>query len=136
MIEFNEKKLKSAAKKYDLADIYLFGSRISGFAREESDLDIGVRFAKGLPEEGQRGKLYGNIFSDLLQCFDKVKIDLVFVDEVLLHFQFKIINGGQLIYSKNMENSMNFQEKTANYYRDCKYFIDEYFKGVLEFPTK
>ena len=91
MIEFNEKKLKSAAKKYDLADIYLFGSRISGFAREESDLDIGVRFAKGLPEEERRGKLYGDIFSDLLQCFDKVKIDLVFVDEVLLHFQFKII---------------------------------------------
>ncbi len=135
MIKFNEKKLKKAAKKYDLADIYLFGSRISGFAREDSDLDVGIRFAKGLPEE-HRGKLYGDIFSDLLPCFGREKIDLVFIDEVLLHFQFKIINDGQLIYSKNIEDSMNFQEKIANYYRDYKYFIDEYFNGVLEFSTK
>lgn len=136
MIKFNEEKLKEVAKKYDLADIYLFGSRISGFAREESDLDVGIRFTKGLPKAEERGRLYGDIFSDLLPCFDKLKIDLVFIDEVLLHFQFKIINDGQLIYSKNIKNSMNFQEKTANYYRDYKYFIDEYFKGVLEFSTK
>lgn len=136
MIKFNEEKLKELAKKYDLVDIYLFGSQISGFAREDSDLDIGVRFESGLPKEEERGKLYGNIFSDLSLCFDKIKIDLVFIDEVLLHFQFKIINDGQLIYSKNTENSMNFQEKIANYYRDYEYFIDEYFKGVLEFSTK
>ena len=136
MIKFDFKKIKEVAKKYNLADIYLFGSRVSSFAREDSDLDVGVRFEKGLPKEEERGKLYGDIFSDLSLCFDKMKVDLVFIDEVMLHFQFKIINNGELIYSKNMENSMNFQEKIANYYRDYKYFIDEYFKGVLEFSTK
>lgn len=136
MIEFNEKKLIAVAEKYGLADVYLFGSRISGFAREDSDLDVGIRFKNGLPKEEQRGKLYGDIFSDLSLCFDRTKIDLVLIDEVLLHFQFKIINDGQLIYANNKENSMNFQEKIANYYRDYKYFIDEYFKGVLAFSTK
>lgn len=136
MIKFNVKKIKDVAKKYDLADVYLFGSRISGFDREDSDLDVAVRFENGLPKEEDRGKLYGDIFSDLSPYFDKIKIDLVFIDEVLLHFQFRIINNGELIYSKNMENSMNFQEKIANYYRDYEYFIDEYFKGVLEFSTK
>ncbi|MDO8512470.1 MAG: nucleotidyltransferase domain-containing protein [bacterium] len=136
MVEFNEEKLKEMAEKYSLADVYLFGSRISGFAREDSDLDIGIRFKNGLPKEEERGKLYGNIFSDLSSCFAEAKIDLVFIDEVLLHFQYKIINDGQLIYSKNKENSMNFEEKIANYYRDYKYFIDEYFKGVLAFSAK
>jgi len=136
MVEFNEGKLKAVAEKYGLADVYLFGSKISGFAREDSDLDVGIRFKNGLPKEEERGKLYGDIFSDLSLCFAEAKIDLVFIDEVLLHFQYKIINDGQLIYSSNKENSMNFEEKIANYYRDYKYFIDEYFKGVLAFSTK
>lgn len=136
MIKFNEEKLKEVAEKYGLADVYLFGSQISGFVREDSDLDVAVRFENGLPKEEERGKLYGNIFSDLSFCFDNYKIDLVFADEVLLHFQFKIINDGQLIYSVDMEKSLNFQEKVFNYYRDYKYFIDEYFKGVLEFSAK
>jgi len=136
MIKYNEGKIKEVAEKYSLADIYLFGSQISGFAREDSDLDVAVRFKDGLPKEEERGKLYGNIFSDLSFCFENYKIDLVFMDEVLLHFQFKIINDGQLIYSENTKKSMEFQEKIANYFRDYKYFIDEYFKGLLEFSTK
>lgn len=136
MINFDEIKIKNIAKKYGLADVYIFGSKISGFAREDSDLDVGTRFKNGLPKEQERGKLYGDIFSDLSLCFKNEKVDLVFIDEVLPHFQFKIINDGQLIYSENIKDSMNFQEKIANYYRDYKYFIDEYFKGVLEFSTK
>ena len=136
MIDFDTEKIKKISQKYGIADVYLFGSRIAGFARDDSDLDVGVRFENRLPKDEERGRLYGDIYSDLLPCFGGVKIDLVFIDEVLLHFQFKIITDGQLIYSKNMESSTNFVERTANYYRDYKYFIDEYFKGVLEFSVK
>lgn len=131
MIKFSRKKLNQIAKKHQLADIYLFGSWMTGFKRKESDLDIGIRFEKGLPAEEKRGKIYGNLFSDLSLCFKGHKIDLVFIEEVALHFQFKIVTQGELIYYRNLENSLNFQEKTANYYRDYKYFIDEYFQGVL-----
>jgi predicted nucleotidyltransferase len=136
MIKFSKIELNKTAKNYQLADIYFFGSQISGFKREDSDLDIGVRFKNGLPKENERGKIYGNIFSDLNLCFKNQKIDLVFIEEVPLHFQFKIINEGVLMYSENFKNSANFQEKTANYYCDYKYFIDEYFKGVLESAVK
>lgn len=131
MIKFSRKKLNKIAEEYQLADIYFFGSQVSGFKRKESDFDIGVRFEKGLPEEEKRGKIYGDIFSDLSLCFKGHKIDLVFIEEVALHFQFKIVTQGELIYHRNLENSLNFQEKTANYYRDYKYFIDEYFQGIL-----
>ena len=134
MINFSKVALEKIAKKYDLADVYLFGSRISGFSRKDSDLDIAVRFNDGLPGVEKRAKLYGDIFSDLSVCFAEMEVDLVFIDEVPLHLQFKVINSGQLIYANNTEDAMNFQEKTANYYNDYRYFIDEYFKGILEAP--
>lgn len=135
-MKFLKTKLNQIAKEYQLADIYLFGSQISGFQRKESDFDIAVRFEKGLPKKEKRGKVYGNLFSDLNLCFKNQKIDLVFIQEVPLHFQFKIIDNGELIYSKNLEDSFNFQEKIINYYRDYKYFIDEFFQGILEVSAK
>jgi predicted nucleotidyltransferase len=136
MIKFSEAKIKEIAGKYGLADVYVFGSKITGFQREDSDVDIGVRFKNGLPEAEKRGKIYGDIFSDLSFCFKGEKLDLVFIDEVPLHFQFKIINEGKIIYSADMNSSADFVEKTAVYYNDYKYFIDEYFQGILEMPVK
>lgn len=132
MLDFSKAKLDKIAEEYGLADVYLFGSRINGFQREESDLDVGVRFKKGLPDAGKRAKIYGNLFSDLTTCFSGQKIDLVFIEEAPLHFQFKIINEGEMIYSLDRNDSANFVEKTVNHYRDQKYFIDLFYQGVLE----
>lgn len=134
MVKFSKTEIEKIVKEYNLADVYIFGSKINGFQRDESDLDIGVRFKKGLPDK--RGKIYGNLFSDLQSCFKEEKIDLVFIEEVPLHFQFKIVSEGELIYSENLNDSSDFLEKTANYYRDYKYFIDEFYKGLLESSVK
>lgn len=132
MTRINKTKLKKVAQEYGLADVYLFGSKITGFQREESDLDVGVRFREGLPDVGKRGKIYGNLFADLVPCFPSQKIDLVFIEEAPLHFKFRVISEGVLVYNHNLKASFNFKEKIINHYRDYKYFIDEYFKGVLE----
>ncbi len=132
MLKFSKIKLNKIAQDYGLADVYVFGSQLTGFKRKGSDFDIGVRFKKGLPKEEIRGRIYGNLFSDLSLCFVGKPIDLVFIDEVPLHFQFKIVAEGELIYSNDMDNSLNFLERTVNYYRDYKYFIDEFFQGILE----
>lgn len=57
---------------------------------------------------------------------------MVFIDEAPLHFQYKIFTQGKMIFSCNQEKSLDFQEHIFNLYRDQKYFIDEFFKGVLE----
>ncbi len=132
MVEFNLRKVEEVAGQYNLADVFVFGSRIDGFARKDSDLDVGVRFENGLPNVEQRGKIYGELFADLSVCFPCQKLDLVFIDEAPLHFQYKIFTQGKMIFSCNQEKSLNFQEYTFNLYRDQKYFIDEFFKGVLE----
>lgn len=130
-IEFSQEKLKKIAKKYQLLEVYLFGSKISGFEREDSDLDVAVRFQKGLPLIKKRAKVYGNLFSDLSVCFPGQKVDLIFIEEAPLHFQFKIVVQGELIFTTNQDDSFSFREKVVNFYRDYKYFIDEFFEGVL-----
>lgn len=130
-IKFLKTDLAAVAERYQLADIYLFGSKISGFQRKESDLDIAVRFQKGLPFLSERSKVYGNLFSDLSAVFQSEKIDLVFLEEAPLHLQFKIVSEGKLVYANKMDETLNFLEKTASFYRDYKYFIEEYFQGVL-----
>lgn len=130
-IKFSKTALVAAAERYQLADIYLFGSNVTGFQREESDFDIGVRFKNGLPNPKERSRIYGDLFSDFSSIFRGEKIDLTFIEEVPLHFQFKIVTEGKLIYAKAMDEALNFLENIANRYRDYKYFIDEYFQGVL-----
>lgn len=131
MIRPCKTKLNQIAKEYQLADVYLFGSQITGFQREESDFDIAVRFKKGLPAIAKRAKVYGNLFADLSSCFPAKKIDLVFIEEAPLHFQFKVVTEGKLIFAEKKDKTLNFLENIANRYRDYKYFIDEYFQGVL-----
>lgn len=131
MIKFNKKKIKALAKQYQLADVYIFGSQLNGFARKDSDLDLAVRFQKGLPDMKARGQIYGKLFVDLSSCFPGQKLDLVFIEEAPLHFQYKIFTQGQMIFSQDKENSFNFQERIFNLYRDYKYFIDEFFQGAL-----
>lgn len=130
-IKFSEKKLKEIAREYGLIDVYVFGSKITGYAREGSDLDVAVRFENGLPPIEKRGRVYGDIFSDLTSVFKGEKIDLTFIEEAPLHLQFKIVTEGELVYSKEKIKSLNFLEKVVNQYRDYKFFIDEYFQGVL-----
>jgi len=132
MVDFNLQKIKEVAVQYGLTDVFVFGSRMEGFARKDSDLDVGVRFENGLPLVEQRGKIYGELFADLSNCFSGQKLDVVFIDEAPLHFKYQIFTKGKMIFSKDQEKSLDFQEYIFNLYRDQKYFIDEFFKGVLE----
>ncbi|MEK7482466.1 MAG: nucleotidyltransferase domain-containing protein [Patescibacteria group bacterium] len=132
MVQFNAQKIKEIAGQYNLADVFMFGSQIDGFARKDSDLDVGVRFENGLPAAEHRGKIYAELFADLGTCFPGQKLDLVFIDEAPLHFKYQIFTKGKMIFNKNKEKSLDFQERVFNLYRDQKYFIDEFFKGVLE----
>lgn len=131
---FDKKQLDNIVKKYHIADVYVFGSQVTGYARKDSDLDIGVRFVEGLPRGGIVGKIYGNLASEIQSLTGEYAIDLVLIDEAPLHFQYKIITKGELIFSANREDSYNFVESVANRYRDYKYFIDDFFEGIRVAP--
>lgn len=128
----NQKKIENIAEKYKIRDIYIFGSEATKFTRPGSDLDIGIIFQHGLPASAERMKIYGNIFSELSTEFVNKKIDLVFLEETPVHFQFKALTEGKLIYSSDLNKTFDYKENIINKYRDLKYFINEFYQGVLE----
>lgn len=125
-------QLKIIAEQYGVRDFYIFGSSALKIRHDDSDLDIGVIFKDGLPPAENRMRIYGEIFSLLSDAFPEEKVDLVFLEETALHFQFKALTEGQLIYSANKNKAFDYLEKIANLYRDYKYFIDEFYQGMLE----
>ena len=130
-ISFDYDQLAEICKEFGIRDVYLFGSTVEGFTHPGSDTDIGIIFSKGLPGKN-RMKLYGDIYSVFNGIFRQKKLDLVFIEELPLHIRFKAVTKGELLYTADLEASLNYKEYVINMYRDWKFFIDEFYKGLLE----
>jgi predicted nucleotidyltransferase len=130
-ISFDYDELAEICREFGIRDVYLFGSTVEGFAHPGSDTDIGITFSEGLPEKN-RMKLYGDIYSAFNGVFGLKNLDLVFVEELPLHIRFKAVTKGELLYTADLEASLNYKEYIINMYRDWKFFIDEFYQGLLE----
>ena len=56
-IKVDKNCLKKVADKFSIDFIILFGSKITGKGRKESDLDIAVKFKNKIPSPSKIGKL-------------------------------------------------------------------------------
>jgi len=130
-ISFDYDEMAEICREFGIRDVYLFGSTVEGFAHPGSDIDIGIICSKGLPGKN-RMKLYGDIYSAFNGVFHLEKLDLVFIDELPLHIRFKAVTKGELLYTADLEASLNYKEYVINMYRDWKFFIDEFYQGLLE----
>jgi predicted nucleotidyltransferase len=96
----NTYQIRNTAEKYGIALIYLFGSQSkngAGYlqgsninAGDLSDLDLAVSF-KSIPSHPM--KIYGALYKELSEIFEPFNIDLVFMHEVDVLFQYEIIKG-------------------------------------------
>ncbi|MBU0763249.1 MAG: hypothetical protein KJ607_00275, partial [Bacteroidetes bacterium] len=84
-----------------------------------------------LPDTAIRMKIYGDIYADMSLLFPGQKIDLIFLEEAPLHFRYNVLTEGEPLYITDLETSFSEREKTINLYRDWKYFIDEFYNGLL-----
>lgn len=92
--------IKDIADKYGIFIIYLFGSQsekgekyLQGKSiknEDFSDLDIAVSFKK-IPSDPM--KVYGALYKEFSEVFTPFNIDLVFMHEVDMLFQYEIIKG-------------------------------------------
>ena len=130
-MNIDKDKIAYIAKRHRIRDVYIFGSEVSGGKHPGSDVDIGIFFENGLPRLEERMRKYGEIFSDLQSMFADKKIDLVFLEETPLHFQYNALTDGELLYSGDLETAFDYKERIINKYRDFKYFIDEFYRGML-----
>ncbi|MBE0461829.1 MAG: nucleotidyltransferase domain-containing protein [Candidatus Aminicenantes bacterium] len=109
-------EIKNIAEKYGIALIYLFGSQAENGARyfkgdninpeDLSDLDLAVSF-KDVPSHPM--KIYGALYKELSEVFEPFYIDLVFMHEVEILFQYEIIKGIR-IFEKDESLADEFEE--------------------------
>jgi predicted nucleotidyltransferase len=97
-----DNKLKLIAKKHNLKLLILFGSRISGTVKKESDWDFAF-----LAEKELNWKKNNSLFEELTNILKDEKIDLIDLSKVKdLILKNRIVNEGFLVYE---EKSFIFQ---------------------------
>jgi len=122
----NKKEINRIAKKYDLEEVILFGSKASGEDRA-LDTDIAICSKKDLsPDE----------FLDLLGEFNKLlsteKVDLVDLRKVRdLTFLWEIYSKGKLLFEKKVGTFLEKRASAFLDYHDFKRFYAGDRKEIL-----
>lgn len=102
---------------------YLFGSRALGIDRPGSDRDIAVRFRPNI-SKSRRFDLRLKLWNRLSDLWPREAIDLVDLGEAPLLLQFRAIQPGKLLFSKNELERVRFEASTMSQYFDRQYYID------------
>ncbi|MEW6680314.1 MAG: nucleotidyltransferase domain-containing protein [bacterium] len=128
------KGLDTRFKKIGIKSIYLFGSQTTPFRHKESDVDIGILFHEDYPKDKDtaRSELYDR-FSSL---FKSERVDIVFLQESPLRLQFTVVTEGKLLYTSDIEKSLNYEEEIRWKYLDFVPILREFDKAVLEAKRK
>lgn len=111
------KYIQKIAERYGIILIYLFGSQtnegkeylkgVDVKSDTSSDLDIAIAFE--IPPE-ETINIYGTLFKEFSKVFDPFNIDLVFMHELNVLFQYEIIKG-ERIYEKDEFSADEFEEE-------------------------
>lgn len=118
---------KALKKEPGILAAYFFGSYISGYSREGSDLDIAVVVKDKMlaSEEGVYGLIKG-----IELPYD---LDLSVVDEKSSPlFLFEIVSHGQRVYSANDLEVLAFEASALNRYYDTRHLRKIYLSYLKE----
>lgn len=133
-------RLAAVAERYEIAFLYLFGSRAAEgadfLAGEEvrfedplADLDVGVVFRRGLPAEG-RAALYARLYNDLEDVFAPLPLDLTFLEETHSVFAAQAV-AGICVYEYDREARLSYEERVLARAADFKPFLRRYLREAM-----
>ncbi|MEW6089207.1 MAG: nucleotidyltransferase domain-containing protein [bacterium] len=105
-------KIKNELEKLNIGLVYLFGSRVQGLAKKDSDMDIGIVFVE--PVENARlllifEKLY-SLFSQQRTGNRKLKLTLFFYNPHLCRFNLTPLNTARW-HMRFLQNSERLMKK-------------------------
>ena len=141
-MKFSQKQLNQF-KKMGILVIYLFGSQAQGKTHKLSDVDIGIVFER--PERYRDKTL--DVYLKLYDIFTEVlpkdylkrrfqlkehEFDIVFLQFSPVSLQFDAIKEGKVLYEKDKEKRLNYEEYVIKRYCDLKYFYDIHYQAILE----
>jgi uncharacterized protein len=105
-----------------IRSVYLFGSKATGHAGPDSDIDIAIRCAPELsPESG---------FNLRLELMDKLEnifthpVDIVVLNSASLVMIRQVLTRGVLLYAENPEDEHLWTIQKRKEYFDFKYYLD------------
>lgn len=125
---------KYFSKKKEVGVVYLFGSQAKGLARENSDIDLCVLFAKS---RIKRAVSFPEVTysSDLSEILGK-KAEVIDLGTARIDFAHRVITEGKLLVSNNEKERIKFEEKILSLYFDLKPSLDEYFNNLSQITRK
>lgn len=109
--QFDQKKLLDLGVKL----LIVFGSRIEGCARADSDYDIGVIFDRDMPSTPRR---YGALYAMVQESLPGERIDLVDLNHAPYPLQYRAAMKGELLYEETASSFANFRERAMLLYFD------------------
>ena len=123
--------------------IYLFGSYAQGREHVLSDIDIGIIFRDPEKYKGKTMDVYLKLYDILTDVLPKEylerrfkmkehELDIVFLQFAPIALQFNVIRNNKVLYEKDENRTLQYQEYILKRYLDLKYFYDLSNKYLLE----
>ncbi|MBI1870914.1 MAG: nucleotidyltransferase domain-containing protein [Chlamydiae bacterium] len=126
------KVVEQTLKELGVATLYLFGSRVQGIERKDSDYDFGLLLEN--PSILIKGTevLYQKIY-DLLQDWveEKVNIDIVFLDQATVQLRYQVISYGKVLYDGHPVKRGRFIERTLTEHADFEPYRRIFEEAIL-----
>ncbi|MCX5846423.1 MAG: nucleotidyltransferase domain-containing protein [Deltaproteobacteria bacterium] len=109
----------------DIIGLYIFGSRASGTHGPLSDIDIAVLLPQGLGRDVYNKKelFYLGKANELLHTDD---VSFVVLNKAPLTIQYGVITDSKVLYAKDEEARLSYEETVIDRYMDFKPVLDEY----------
>lgn len=115
-------------KKQGVGVVYLIGSRATGMARTDSDVDFAIvmKEKKQLKTTLKLHEILYALLSKSLKPQDKAKdIDVIFLDTAPLYYAIAARDEGQILFEISPHFRLNFEEKITLDYADFEPFRRE-----------
>lgn len=141
-IQFSPKHINQF-RKLGIETIYLFGSQAQGRTGPLSDFDIGVVFEKPEKYRDKAMKPYLELYKIFTEVLPKEylrrrfkmrkhEFDIVFLQFAPMRLQLEAAQNGKILYEKNLEKRLSYEEYVLKRNCDLKYFYDLRYQAILE----
>ncbi len=122
--------IKKILRENSVIFAYLFGSQLHGITGKLSDVDIAVFMDKNLSDRERFDKKL-RIMSEVSTLLKKDEIDIVILNDAYPLLEHRIIKHGNLIFSEDEKERIQYEVRATMRYLDFKPFIEKYTEETL-----
>jgi predicted nucleotidyltransferase len=132
--EFNNEALVAVLRNYfssqlDVIAAYLFGSRVAGKARPDSDVDTAVLLSE--EDGGARFERRLRLMSEVSDVCGR-EADVVVLNDAPPLLQDQVLRHGRLVFERDQQARVEFEVWAGKVYADLKPMYDYHTRDLLQ----